>query len=76
MSTSDIVPWPAADAARYRAAGHWRDRALGHWMWHWAGRFGDRVALVDGDLRLTLPAAGRTRGRVRGVAPRGRPPRG
>ncbi len=53
MTTSDIVPWPAADAARYRAAGHWRDRALGHWMWHWAGRFGDRVALVDGELRLT-----------------------
>ncbi|MGB3437225.1 MAG: AMP-binding protein [Actinophytocola sp.] len=53
MTTLDIVPWPEATAAGYRAAGYWRDRTLGHWMWHWAGRFGDRVALVDGDTRLT-----------------------
>ncbi|MGW4160211.1 (2,3-dihydroxybenzoyl)adenylate synthase [Streptomyces sp. NPDC004788] len=47
------MPWPAEFAARYRAAGHWADRALGHWPGQWAQEYGDRTALVDGELRLT-----------------------
>ncbi|MEC3982037.1 (2,3-dihydroxybenzoyl)adenylate synthase [Amycolatopsis sp. H20-H5] len=50
---SDVVPWPPEYAARYRAAGLWRDRPLGYWMWQWADGYGDRVALVDGEVRLT-----------------------
>ncbi|MCX5310552.1 (2,3-dihydroxybenzoyl)adenylate synthase [Streptomyces sp. NBC_00154] len=47
------VPWPAAYAARYRAAGHWADRPLGHWTRRWAQTYGNRTALVDGEIRLT-----------------------
>jgi 2,3-dihydroxybenzoate-AMP ligase len=45
--------WPAAAAARYRAAGYWRDQPLGAWMWELAGRYGARVALVDGAREIT-----------------------
>ncbi len=47
------VPWPAEFVAHYRASGYWRDRALGRLPQDWAARFGDRVALVDGDVRLS-----------------------
>jgi 2,3-dihydroxybenzoate-AMP ligase len=46
-------PWPAELAASYRAAGYWRDRTLGEELRDWAGRHGDRIALVDGDRRLS-----------------------
>ena len=44
-----VTPWPPEFARRYAAQGHWRGRPLGHWMWAWADRYGDRVAVVDGD---------------------------
>jgi 2,3-dihydroxybenzoate-AMP ligase len=53
MRRPGFVPWPEEAAERYAAAGHWRDRPLGHWMWTWADRHGDRVAVVDGDRRVT-----------------------
>jgi 6-methylsalicylic acid synthase len=52
MTRPGVVPWPAEAAERYRAAGHWRGRPLGAVMWSWADRYGDRVAVVDGDRRL------------------------
>jgi 2,3-dihydroxybenzoate-AMP ligase len=48
-----VVPWPAEYAARYVAAGYWEGRSLPHHIWQQADRIPDKVALVDGDLRLT-----------------------
>lgn len=48
-----VVPWPDDLAADYVAKGYWRGRPLGAWAWEWADRYGARVALVDGDVRLT-----------------------
>ena len=48
-----VVPWPAEYADRYVAAGYWEGRSLPHHIWQQADRIPDKVALVDGDLRLT-----------------------
>lgn len=48
-----VVAWPQEFAADYVAKGYWRGRPFGDWMWQWADRHGDRVALVDGDLRIS-----------------------
>jgi 2,3-dihydroxybenzoate-AMP ligase len=53
MSRTGVISWPAEFAARYRAAGHWRGQPLGAVMWSWADRYGERVAVVDGDRRLS-----------------------
>ncbi len=53
MTRPGVVPWPSEFAERYRAAGHWRGQPLGAVMWSWADRYGDRVAVVDGDRRLS-----------------------
>ncbi|MEU9456824.1 AMP-binding protein [Streptomyces sp. NPDC048277] len=47
------VPWPEADADRYRAAGHWSGRPLGELLREAADRTPDVTALVDGRVRLT-----------------------
>lgn len=49
----DLVPWPAGDAARYRAAGYWTGETFGAALRRWAARSGDRVAIVDGAVRST-----------------------
>ena len=43
--------WPDAFAARYRRAGYWRGETLGAMLRHSAKRFGDRVAVIEGDRR-------------------------
>lgn len=48
-----VVPWPEDVAASYAAKGYWRGRPLGAWLWVWADRYGDRVAVIDGETRLT-----------------------
>ena len=53
MKREEVVPWPADLAGLYRRAGCWRDRPLGSYLWEWAQRWGDRVAVVDGEHRLT-----------------------
>jgi 2,3-dihydroxybenzoate-AMP ligase len=53
MSHEGFVPWPADLAHAYRAAGCWAGRPLGSCLWEWADRWGDKVALVDGDRRVT-----------------------
>ncbi|MEV0675456.1 AMP-binding protein [Actinosynnema sp. NPDC050436] len=45
MST-DHTPWPAADAARYRALGHWRGQTFGSWLTSLAAAYADRTAIV------------------------------
>jgi 2,3-dihydroxybenzoate-AMP ligase len=53
MAREGMVPWPDHLAKRYVAAGHWRQRPLGTCMWDWAERFGFRVAIVDGQRRIS-----------------------
>lgn len=48
-----FTPWPARFADRYRAAGYWTGETFGAALRRWARRSGDRVAVVDGDRRLT-----------------------
>jgi 2,3-dihydroxybenzoate-AMP ligase len=49
MKRDGFTPWPAEFAARYVSKGYWRGQTLGRWMWEQADRYGDRVAIVDGD---------------------------
>ncbi|MBB6374520.1 2,3-dihydroxybenzoate-AMP ligase [Pseudonocardia eucalypti] len=42
----DHTPWPAATAARYRAAGHWRGQSFGALLTALAQAHGDRTAVV------------------------------
>ncbi len=53
MTFDGVVPWPADLAAMYRAAGCWLGRPLGSYLWEWAEQWGDRIAVVDGEHRLT-----------------------
>lgn len=48
-----FTPWPAEFAERYRTAGYWQGMSLGAALWERADRHPDRVALVEGDIRLT-----------------------
>ncbi|MGW7056655.1 (2,3-dihydroxybenzoyl)adenylate synthase [Streptomyces sp. NPDC054887] len=50
---SGLTPWPAETAARYVASGHWDGRTLGALLRDWAARYGDRLAIVAGQDRLT-----------------------
>ncbi|WP_433386215.1 (2,3-dihydroxybenzoyl)adenylate synthase [Micromonospora sp. KLBMP9576] len=53
MIDGGLVPWPEDLAYAYRTAGCWRGRPLGAYLWDWAEAWGDLVAVVDGDRRLT-----------------------
>jgi 2,3-dihydroxybenzoate-AMP ligase len=53
MTRTGMVPWPDRLARRYVAAGYWRQRPLGACMWDWAEQFGSRVAIVDGQQRIS-----------------------
>jgi 2,3-dihydroxybenzoate-AMP ligase len=48
------VPWPAADAAHYRAAGYWRDEALGDVLRAPATTSPERVAIATASRSLTF----------------------
>jgi salicylate---CoA ligase len=64
------VPWPADLVDSYTAAGYWEGRSLGHHLWASCETHRDKVALVDGDVRIGYAelaaradaAAGRLRG--------------
>ena len=47
------MPWPKEAADHSRDAGYWRGRPLGAYLHDWAETYGDAVAVVDGDTRLT-----------------------
>src|SRR5437660_109209 len=53
MKRDGVVPWPQDLAESYAAAGYWRGSSLGERMWDWADRYGDRIAVVDGDRELS-----------------------
>lgn len=52
-TSEGTTPWPADLAARFRAKGYWEDRALGSYILDTADRLPDKIAIVDGDVRLT-----------------------
>jgi len=52
-TSEGTIPWPADLAAEFRAKGYWEDRALGSYLIDTAGRLPEKVAVVDGDVRLT-----------------------
>lgn len=47
------VPWPADVAERYRRAGHWTGEPLDRILRDGATRFGDRIAVVCGERRVS-----------------------
>jgi 2,3-dihydroxybenzoate-AMP ligase len=53
MTLEGFVPWPSDVAERYRREGLWRGDTIGEMLRTWAEQYGDRIALVDGDTRLT-----------------------
>jgi 2,3-dihydroxybenzoate-AMP ligase len=48
-----VVPWPDEVAAVYRAKGYWTDQPLWMPVRETADRVPDKVAVVDGDMRIT-----------------------
>jgi 2,3-dihydroxybenzoate-AMP ligase len=52
-TSEGATPWPADLAAEFCAKGYWEDRALGSYILDTADRLPDKIAIVDGDLRLT-----------------------
>ncbi|MCE7082448.1 (2,3-dihydroxybenzoyl)adenylate synthase [Streptomyces sp. ST2-7A] len=49
----DWTPWPEEFAARHRAAGHWRGETFAGVLRDRAAAHPDRIAVVDGERRLT-----------------------
>jgi 2,3-dihydroxybenzoate-AMP ligase len=59
-----VVPFPPEYQARYRARGYWEDRPLVSHFLEPFQRFGDTVAVVDGEQRVTYAQLGRQAERV------------
>ncbi|MFH0245589.1 (2,3-dihydroxybenzoyl)adenylate synthase [Streptomyces sp. HK10] len=51
--TADVIPWPDADAERYRAAGYWRGETFAQFLAARVQAHGDRPAVVDDRTRLS-----------------------
>ena len=54
-----FVPWPESFARRYRERGHWAGMTLGDALERSFAANADRLALVDGERRLTYRELGR-----------------
>jgi 2,3-dihydroxybenzoate-AMP ligase len=48
-----VTPFPPAFAARYRARGYWQDRPLRAVLADAFARYDERIAVIDGDERIT-----------------------
>lgn len=59
------VAWPPDVAARYRALGLWQGETIAAWFESRATRFAERVAVIDGAVRVTYREL---RARVDGLA--------
>jgi 2,3-dihydroxybenzoate-AMP ligase len=49
-----VTGWPTETIARYRARGYWAGVTLAGEFDQWASKYGERTAVVDGDLRLSF----------------------
>lgn len=74
-TSKGTVPWPPEFAELYRARGYWEDTTLGDVVREVADEHPERVAVVDGDIRLSYRElveradAAATRLRDLGLAP-------
>ena len=48
-----FVPWPPEFAAAYRRKGYWKGKTLGQELDDWAQRYGERIAVVSGEERVS-----------------------
>ncbi len=48
-----FVPWPPEFAEAYRRKGYWKGKTLGESLDDWAARYGERVAVVSGEERVS-----------------------
>jgi 2,3-dihydroxybenzoate-AMP ligase len=59
-----VVPFPPEFAARYRARGYWQDKSLAEEFSQVFGKFGQRVALVDGERQYSYAEIDRLSGNL------------
>jgi len=52
-TSEGTIPWPADLAAEFRSKGYWEDRPLGAYVLDTADRLPEKIAIVDGDVRLS-----------------------
>ncbi|MFC9935909.1 MULTISPECIES: (2,3-dihydroxybenzoyl)adenylate synthase [Glutamicibacter] len=52
-TSQGTVPWPEALEKKFRTLGYWQDRPLGSYIHEVSDRLGEKIALVDGDTRMT-----------------------
>jgi 2,3-dihydroxybenzoate-AMP ligase len=52
-TSEGTIPWPEDLAAEFRGKGYWEDRTLGAYVLETADRLPDKIAIVDGDVRLS-----------------------
>ncbi|MET4137458.1 AMP-binding protein [Pseudarthrobacter sp. PvP090] len=52
-TSEGTIPWPADLAAEFRSKGYWEDRTLGAYILDTADRLPEKIAIVDGDVRLS-----------------------
>lgn len=48
-----VTPFPPELAARYRGKGYWEDRSIARVWEDYCGQYGDRIAVIDGDVQAT-----------------------
>jgi 2,3-dihydroxybenzoate-AMP ligase len=53
-----FVPYPPELAAEYRRTGYWEGLTLGEHLDRWVARYGERIAVVAGDERVTYRELG------------------
>jgi 2,3-dihydroxybenzoate-AMP ligase len=63
-ATGGLVPWPAEFAHRYRARGYWAGQTIGQAFDRSVAAHATRVAVVDGERRLTYRELSRLVDRV------------
>lgn len=75
MMRAHGTPWPDAFADAYRRKGYWRGQSFAHWFDERVERHGERIALVQDDIRWSYRTLADEAARVaraltaRGIAP-------
>lgn len=75
MMRAHGTPWPDAFADAYRAKGYWRGQSFAQWLDERVARHGERIALVQDDIRWPYRTLADEAARVaraltaRGIAP-------
>ncbi|AQR65658.1 salicylate synthase [Aquaspirillum sp. LM1] len=56
MDEYAFIPFPPEHVQRYQQAGYWQQQTLGQQLRDWASRFASRIAVVDGEQRISYQA--------------------